>query len=101
MEKYNFDVIFTGTNEEQHCKASHFLTGANLLLKQAEEGFAFRVLNGEGGQTTKLDEIHNLESAMETFSKDPRTVALQKWVGEKQSAEREARMLEIFKQAIK
>lgn len=94
MEKWNFDVIFTGTNEEQEIKAARFRTGVSEKVKKACALYADAVLYPEDKDQAhrRLLEVRDLEQAYEALVNDPRGKALREWV-EKRSAEKEAEEL--------
>lgn len=78
-----FDVIFSGTNEEQVDKAVYFEIGLKHRLKEEAASFADAVAGGaDGAAEARLRDIAHLRGAHEAFGRDPRLAELNKWVEE-------------------
>jgi hypothetical protein len=77
MGKWNFDVIFEGSTDEQADKAGDFLAGARRRAEKLELEFTEAIL-GYGRRTAGdvRAEIKENISAAEAFSADPRALAL-------------------------
>lgn len=78
-----FDVIFSGTNEEQEEKAHLFEVGLKHRLKEEAASFADAVAGGnDAGAEARLRDIGSLRGVHEAFGIDPRLAELNKQVDE-------------------
>lgn len=78
-----FDVIFSGTNEEQVDKAVYFEVGLKHRLKEEAASFADAVAGGnDAAAEARLSDIANLKATHEAFGADSRLAELNKWVEE-------------------
>lgn len=78
-----FDVIFSGTNDEQVDKARYFEIGTKQRLKEKCASFADAVVGGnDANAEARLRDIASLKGVHEAFGIDPRLAKLNKWVEE-------------------
>lgn len=83
-----FDVIFSGTNEEQVDKAKFFEVGLKHRMKEEAASFADAVSGGnDAAAEARLRDIESLRTTHEAFGADPRLAALNAWV-ERENAKR-------------
>lgn len=81
MEKYNFDVIFEGSQDDQRKKAGNFLEGVRRIVREDERAFAQAVLSGNSDLAESV--FRHTEStidAAQAFDNDPRTAVLAKGI---------------------
>jgi hypothetical protein len=83
-----FDVIFSGTNEEQVEKAEFFEIGLNHRTKEEAASFADAVAGGnDAAAEARLRDIVSLKATHAAFGADSRLAALNEWV-ERDNAKR-------------
>lgn len=80
--KWDFDVIFEGSTEDQKNKAMYFTKGIQRGASEYCTAFAEVVMHGEsrGGRTpnTILNRLGEFEDALKAFNDDLRLAALNK-----------------------
>jgi hypothetical protein len=100
--KFNFDVIFTGTEEEQSGKAADFVAGWRRLSHDAEKEFAYYIVKNAptDSQEVTARKVLHLRDAFEAFQKDPRTEELAKKCDKKKAQARREQLDEIARAAV-
>lgn len=76
--EFNFDQIFTGSDEEQVARAAFFVEGIEAIHKDYAAMYAEDVLNDNPKKATQTEQkLCRLERGLDAFNLDKRGIALE------------------------